>query len=115
MGPVLALDVQYVAETGGGDEGGPGAAALQHGIGGHGGAVYQEFDGLSRGACFVDDLGDAADQSAARIVGGAAHLVEEKIARVDVEEDEVGEGAAGVDGNAHGHGFRPGWSHRRRR
>ena len=68
--------------------------------------MNEELDGLSEGTCLVDDFGDATDQRASRIVGGAAHFVKEKCARGGVEEDEVGEGAAGVDGNAHGHGIK---------
>ena len=77
MGPILALNVQDVAEAGGGDKGGFGAAALQYGVGGHGSAVDQQFYGAPGGAGALDDLANALDQGSARVVGGAIYFVKE--------------------------------------
>ena len=90
--PLVAGDVQDVAEPGGGDQAGHGAVPLEQGVGGDRGAVGQEVE------MRVPDGGrHPVDQSDRVVVRSARDLVDGDLTAGGVESDDVGVGTAHVD------------------
>ena len=96
----LAAQAEGVFEAMVGDAHDPGAAAFEERVGRDGGAMV-----YGRGLWVAGDAGERVEREqhrAARVVGRRWHL-EPGEAAVFAAGDEVGEGAAGVDGDAWGH------------
>ena len=98
LGAGLASDFDGVFESGGGDEGGARAFALEQRVGADGGAVEEDEFAVADAQSFVDDLAEGFDDGL-RGIGGRGKNFEHAEAAC-VEPDAVGEGAAGVDGDA---------------
>ena len=96
VGSVDAANFVDVAKATGGDQGGAGAAALEHGVDGHGGAMQEQMRLGQRHARLVHALQDALHQ----FVGGGEGLAQQQAAFALVKSSDVGEGAANVGGNA---------------
>src|SRR5580692_6523210 len=93
LGTGLASYLDGVFETGGGDQGGTGAFAFEQRIGADGGAVQDcEF-------AFVFDFAEDLDDGVGGI-GGSGEDFQHAQAAGHVGPDTVGEGTAGVDGDA---------------
>ena len=101
-GADLALDLQHVAESGGGDEAGGGELAFDDGVGGHGGGVHHvaQVRGVHPG--LGEDAGGGAQEAAGGIVGGGGNLGDAHLAAGFVDQYGVGEGPADVDPQAVG-------------
>ena len=93
LGARLASDREGVLKALCGDEGHTGALALQHGIGGDGGAMPHDHSGLRTHALQTLQYG------AARVVGCRKDLQSRQLSVLD--KDDVRESAAGVDGYPH--------------
>ena len=92
FGACLAADLDGVFETGGGDQHGAGALALEERVGADGGAVQDdEF-------AFVIDFFEGLDDGLGGIGGSGENFCHAQAAVVD--PDAVGEGSAGVDSYA---------------
>ena len=99
MGAVLAADLDDVDETGGGEQGGAGATALEQGVGGDGRAVH-EFGISGRVTCgggYNAETGQPG-QNRLALVGGCSGLFVDVQAAV-LQQDEVGECAAYISSN----------------
>ena len=94
----LIGDIEDVAETLGGDEGGDGALALDDGVGRQGRAVEEEVDLAGRDADLAQQLERAGDHRLLRRLGRGQQLA--RPALVAGLDDDVGEGAADIDGEA---------------
>jgi hypothetical protein len=91
FGSGLAADEEDVLEACGGEECDSGSLTLQQRIRGNGRPVG-DFGGVA------GEVGDALEDCAGGIVGCGTELVDAESG--GVEEDEVGEGSAGVDTNS---------------
>ena len=99
LGAVAASDLQQVAETFRRQQGRLGSVALEQRIDDKRGAVLHE----ARVACVEFGLADAVEYRVAQsIIGGRAFCVGDR-AGLDIAGDEVGEGAADINGNDVGH------------
>jgi hypothetical protein len=92
--PVDAADLVDVAEALGDDQRGPGAAPLQDGVDGDGGAVEEQPGGRVAGASLLDARGDPFDQKVRR----RQRLAEGEPAGARIERRHVRERAADVGG-----------------
>ena len=101
-GADLALDLQHVAEPGGGDEAGGCELALDDGVGGHGGGVHHvaQAGGVHPG--LGEDAGGGAQEASGGIVGGGRDLGDAHLAAGLVDQYGVGECPADVDPQAVG-------------
>ena len=99
IGPVAARDLQHVAEALGGDERGLGALALDQRVDDQRGAVIDEARGGRIEFYLAEAVEDADNQV---FVGGRALGVDDPVVVV-VIRDEVGKGAADIDGHGKGH------------
>ncbi len=101
--PLLAADLEQVAEAGGGDEAGADTAMLDQGVGGNGGAVAEIADGtgpsIDPGEAFLHAGGDAAG----RVIGGGGDFPDLDLPGFIVEQAEIGECSSGVYSDAPGH------------
>ena len=100
VGHADAADLQHVAEAAGGDETGPGAGALEEGVGADGGAVQHLLDAGGVEVELLEQGGDARHHGAARIVRrrGDLALAQDPVARHD---DDVRERTPDIDRNPH--------------
>jgi predicted metal-dependent phosphoesterase TrpH len=94
VGAVDAADLVNVAKAAGGDQRGARAAALKHGVDGHGGAMQEQMRLGQRHASFVQAVQDAMHQ----FIRGGEGLAQEQAALALVKGGDVGEGAANVGG-----------------
>jgi len=97
LGAGLATNGDGVFEALCGYERDAGAFALQHGVGADGGAVA-DFEWFA-----VCDLPESFEDGLRRIGRGGKELEDAELPVCEV--DAVGEGASGVDGDAHGFAF----------
>jgi hypothetical protein len=93
VGSQLALQHQQVPEAARDKQHGAAALALDHGIGGHGGAVAQLRD---TGGALSRRILEALDDAARGVAGGRGDLVGADMP-VGIGPDEIGEGAADLD------------------
>ena len=103
VGHRLAGDLDQVAEAFGDQQPEPFEPVLQHRVGRRRRAVQDLADPGPRRARRFQHLVDAVEQAEARIGGRARRLDRELVARLLVERDHVGKGAAGVYGDAERH------------
>src|SRR5439155_22429892 len=95
--PVLAGDLEDVAEPARGDEGRPRVAPLHDGVGHDGGAVGdRRRPGRERG--------QPVEHAARRGVGGGRDLLRANRARLGIDGHEVGEGPPDIDPDPEAHG-----------
>ena len=92
LGSGLASDLDGIFESGGGDERGAGAIALEERVGSNGGAVQE--DDRFFGSDFPEGIGDSL-----RGVGRRGENLQHAKA-AGFHPDTVGESAAGIDGDA---------------
>ena len=103
MWPVLPLNVQDIAETLRRDQGRFSAAPLQNSIRCHGRPMDEQLDlchTVAADFCQFDNLQYAAHERTAGVIRRAGDLVEDHAAGGGLEQDDVGEGAPGVDSDA---------------
>ena len=100
VGAVAARDLQHVAEAAGGDEGRAVAAALDDGVDHQRRTMVDEPRVRRRDAGLAHAFLDPVDE----VVIGRRALGEQDAPRLVVEGDEVGKGAADVDGDNVCHG-----------
>src|SRR5439155_1647995 len=91
-GPRATAQLEHVAEAARGDEPGPGALALEHGVGGGGGAVDDDRQVGGR----PPGRGDGGQDAVGLVARRRRHLDHADGAGRLVEEHEIGEGAADV-------------------
>ena len=99
MGSVLAADFDHVSETGGGQQSGTRAAALQQGVGGNGCPVYE----LGVNRCLTRSGSDDSQvgksrQNGLALVGGRCGLFMHLQLAV-LQEHKVSESSANIDSN----------------
>lgn len=92
--PGTPAEFDDIAEPGGGDHAGPRQTALQHGIGGGGGAMNDQVD-VGWTATSGAERGD--DAEGLIVEGGRRLRNADPAAIATVDQDKVGEGAANVD------------------
>ena len=92
---VAAADDVNVARAAGDDEAGLGAGALDQGIDGDGRAVDQFIDNAGGEAALVQTIDDALDEIGRR----RETLGVDEAPGAVVETDQIGKGAADIDGN----------------
>jgi hypothetical protein len=97
VGPVDAADLVDVAEAVGGDQRGPGAGSLQHGVDGDRRAVQEQARRGVVAAGLLDAVADAVDQPPRR----RQRLAEGEPPGLVVKHRDVGEGAADVGRETH--------------
>ena len=97
----LAADLQHVAEAPGGDQAGRHAAALDHHVGGDGGAVADEIERGGRDGAVAQDRAEAVGDRLRRVGRGGWQLEVVQRAAGGVVQGEVREAAADVEANAH--------------
>jgi hypothetical protein len=93
---VLAPDLDRVAKAARGDQRGPGALALDQGVGEQRGAVHHVRDRLGRYVGLAQHFHDAALDGGVRLLGRGQDLGDAQQRARLVDHDEVGEGAADV-------------------
>ena len=98
---VLVGDLQRVAVAPGHEQRRHGAFALDYRVGRQRGAVQDETDVAGRDPGALQDLHDAVHEPVGRRVGGREHLAGGLLA--GAVENDVGEGAADIDGQAYLH------------
>ena len=102
-GPVLPHDGGHVPEAGGDQQGHLGPLALQDGVGGHGGAVYEEPYRLGGNLELAQDPTGALDDGRAGPIGRAGNLQQPEVSLLLVKADDVGKGTPDVDSDSDRH------------
>jgi hypothetical protein len=103
--PVLAADLQHIAEAFGGDEGRLRPAVFEEGVRGHGRAVDDPLDLTKGDPQALAQLMEAREHAEIRGPRRGDFQIDQTLG-VYVEEDEVGERPAHVDADLHAHGGR---------
>ena len=101
VGNRLPRDLQHRLVALGGDEPDPVELALEQLVGGHGGAVADGGHRLAGQIELGEHLADAGQEALRRVGRGGRCLGGAGRAGLLVHRDDVGEGAAGVDADAH--------------
>jgi hypothetical protein len=105
-GEAKPSDLEQIAEALGGQETGPGTAALEDSVGRDGGAVDDLADVARRNAGLGRQLSHAVDDRA-RVVGRRRQHLAGARDPVRRDEDEIGEGAAHIDAEPIAHDALP--------
>ena len=93
----LALDLQHVPESLGGEEAGRGQLPLDDRVGGDRGAVHEGAHLRRLDARLAQDALDGFEEAHRRIAGGGGDLRDAGPAALLVDQDAVGEGPSDVD------------------
>ena len=95
-GHEAARNLHDVAVAFGCDKADLGALALQHRVGGNGGAVQEIVDRDRADPRLRADRGDAIENALGTVVRGGRRLVPPERARIGIEQQKIGERAANV-------------------
>ncbi len=100
--PHVAADLEHILESGRGQHGALGQLAFQDGVRRDGRAVQQKADVAEREIEALRRLREACREAAGRVVRRRRSLVRRAFSASFVEDFDVGEGAADVDGDPNG-------------
>ena len=96
VGTEMAADLEDVAESFGGHQGGRGQGVLEHRVGDQGGAVDEQCGVRLVDLCQRQSAVDGVDQCAGRVVMAARNLGDGDLAGVFLKDGDVREGAANI-------------------